>query len=225
MAQKAAELVGCKFGKLEVLEAVRVQISVLRWLCSCSCGKTTIQTTEVLTKGRVRSCGCGNRETQRARLSANAQHGEARRGKLGSEYRSWLAMKARCSNPANTEYRFYGGRGIKVCALWQNNFEAFLADVGRKPTPKHSIERIENHLGYEPGNCRWATMAEQCRNRRSTRLIQFNGETLCITDWAARLGIPYKTLHRRLSRGWSVQEAFTAQVLKPESQTERRTQT
>lgn len=97
---------------------------------------------------------------------ANRTHGEGRRGKQSVEYRAWCHMKTRCYNPNTNRWQFYGGRGIKVCKKWLKSYKVFLADMGRKPTLKHSLDRINNNGNYKPSNCRWATDIEQWENRR-----------------------------------------------------------
>jgi hypothetical protein len=99
-------------------------------------------------------------------------------------------------------------REIHVCDAWVDSFESFYKDLGKRPSPKHSIERIDNDLGYQPGNCKWATNFEQARNKTTSHMIEFNGETLCITDWARKLKMNHGTLVRRLQRGWTVEESF-----------------
>ena len=99
-------------------------------------------------------------------LKPPLKHGFARPGKEAPEYRAWAALRNRCSNPNHDAYKNYGGRGIKVCERW-NDFLAFLEDMGPRPSPKHSIDRINNDGNYEPDNCRWATRSEQCRNMRA----------------------------------------------------------
>src|SRR5205814_10410404 len=94
------------------------------------------------------------------------RHGEARRGQLSVEYRTWENIKSRCLNPNYTDWAYYGGRGITVCERWLHSFENFLQDMGRKPGPDYSIDRINNELGYFPENCRWATSSEQAQNQR-----------------------------------------------------------
>ncbi len=120
-------------------------------------------------------------------------------------------MKQRCLMPGSAGYHKYGARGIKVDPGWVNDFPAFLAYVGRKPGPEYSIERIDNDGNYEPGNVRWATRVEQCRNRRSSRLIEYAGETLTLVEWAERSGLSVGTLKARIDyRGWSMERALSA---------------
>jgi hypothetical protein len=125
-------------------------------------------------------------------------------------YKNWFGMKARCTDPHHSAYPWYGARGITVCAAWQDSFEAFLHDVGERPSPTYTLDRIDNSRGYEPGNVRWATRAAQMRNTRDNRWLEFNGERMIITDWARRLGITPATLHTRLARGWPLAKALTA---------------
>lgn len=118
-------------------------------------------------------------------------------------------MVARCHYPANGMYRLYGARGVVVCERWRQSFDAFLEDMGRAPSPKHSLDRLDNARGYEPGNVRWATDDEQARNRTDNVMLEFDGERLCMTDWAERIGVAKSTLHNRLEKGWSLERALT----------------
>jgi hypothetical protein len=132
-----------------------------------------------------------------------------------SEYNTWCDIKRRCNDPKRKDYERYGGRGIKVCERW-NVFENFLADMGKKPSKKHSIERMNNDGLYEPTNCKWATTKEQNNNQRSNILITFDGQTMNMKQWSEAKGIPYTTLKRRLrTLGWSVQKALTTPILLP----------
>lgn len=124
-------------------------------------------------------------------------------------YRRWLSMKTRCYNPRAPKYRDYGARGIRVCKRWQNDFAAFLADVGEAPSPKHTLERVNNDGHYEPRNVRWATPSEQGRNKRGNVVVTFCGESLCLVEWAERVGIGYSTLSYRIRRGWPAEKALT----------------
>jgi hypothetical protein len=124
-----------------------------------------------------------------------------------STYSIWIGMRQRCTNPNAPHYGCYGGRGIKVCERWQL-YENFLSDMGERPTGL-SIDRVNNDGDYEPSNCRWATKQEQVENTRSNRTLTLNGETLTLSAWARRLGWPPVTIHNRLLRGWSVEDALT----------------
>jgi hypothetical protein len=126
------------------------------------------------------------------------------------EYYAWAHMIERCENPRNPQWSDYGGRGIAVCARWRARFQNFLADVGPRPSPQHSIDRLENNGNYEPGNVAWRTRAEQNRNTRRTILLTYGGETLCAKDWAKRLGLcSGQVITWRLKHGWSLEEALT----------------
>ncbi len=134
---------------------------------------------------------------------------------LSPEFHAWRAIKNRCFSPLNKSYDHYGGRGITVCDAWRNDYRQFLEHVGRRPSPHHSIDRINNDGNYEPGNVRWATSAEQMRNRRVTRFLTLNGTTLCLSDWATQLGIGKTTLLYRIRAGWSDERTLTTPRLRP----------
>lgn len=133
------------------------------------------------------------------------RHGHATRQGLSAEYRTWQGMKTRCSNPNATGYARYGGRGIAVCDAWKSatGFRAFMADMGPKPMPGHSIDRIDPNGNYEPGNCRWATKMEQNSNTRRCHPLTIDGESATIAEWARRLGVPVRTLRDRVAAGWT----------------------
>jgi len=129
------------------------------------------------------------------------------------EYVIWCLMKDRCFNPNAESYKLYGGRGIRVCDEWNVSFDAFFAHIGPRPTTEHQIDRIDNNKGYEPGNVRWATRKEQCRNRRSNRLITCNGQTKTLAEWAEVSGIDRKTISDRIDvSGWSPEQALSTPV-------------
>jgi hypothetical protein len=129
-------------------------------------------------------------------------------GKHGPTLQTWRAMRDRCSNPKATGWSSYGGRGIKVCARWNDSFEAFLADMGKRPDGL-SIDRIDNNGHYEPGNCRWATPKQQCRNTRANVVYAYQGEELCVSEIAERAGVDAALLTKRLSNGWSIERGAT----------------
>ena len=125
-----------------------------------------------------------------------------------SGYGSWVAMRQRCQNPAHSAYRYYGARGISVCARWES-FEAFIADMGPRP-PGGTVERVNNDGNYEPANCRWASRKEQSNNSRQCVAVEVNGKVMSLTQAAVELGVPYATIRTRLSRGWPVEQALRA---------------
>jgi len=116
-------------------------------------------------------------------------------------------MRNRCNNPNAIPYAHYGGRGIRVCAHWQL-FKNFFADMGPRPSPKHTLDRIDNDKGYEPGNCRWATRKEQARNRSTSHLVQAFGQTLTLAEWSEKTSINQTTIRGRLKRGWAPERAL-----------------
>ena len=128
----------------------------------------------------------------------------ATHGQSGTrEFATWTDIQTRCHNPNATSYCDYGGRGIQVCDRWRSSFSNFLADMGRRPSNDHSIERDDVNGNYEPINCRWATSAEQGRNKRNTRMVEINGTTKRLQDWAKESGLLPQTLHIRLRQGGS----------------------
>lgn len=144
----------------------------------------------------------------KTRGSFRPRHGDCVGGRVSSENHTWQQMRRRCQNPTHPRYADYGGRGIGVCERWAS-FENFLADMGRRPSPTHTLDRINNDGNYEPSNCRWATKREQTLNSRHARMIEFNGRTQCMTDWAAEIGLKTTTLWQRLNLGWPVERALT----------------
>lgn len=130
------------------------------------------------------------------------------------EYRSWDKMKQRCLNPKHKNYRHYGGAGVTICQDWQDSFLAFYRDMGPMPTPRHTVEREDGTKGYSPDNCRWATRAEQARNRRDNILLTFNGKTQVVKDWEKETGIPDNTIINRLRKGWPIDQVLSP-VKKP----------
>jgi hypothetical protein len=130
------------------------------------------------------------------------------------EHNSWRAIVQRCTNPNDRVYPRYGGRGVTVCERWLESFEAFLVDVGPAPSQEHTIDRIDNACGYEPGNVRWATQQEQQRNRTNNRYLTANGQTKLIEDWAKDIGISVHTLWTRVSRGWPDDEVVNTPLRK-----------
>lgn len=185
-----APKIGDQYGRLHLLAVIsRSGAHETLWLCCCICGTEVVKTRHGIAAGKTKSCGC-----------YKIKHGDA----AAPEYKLRARMIQRCHSPQNSSFERYGGRGITVCKRWRDSYSAFLADVGRKPSREHSLDRIDNNGNYEPGNVRWATRKEQMRNTRANRRLTFNGRTLTCAEWAEVLGINTKTLSGRLHRGWSV---------------------
>jgi len=195
------DLSGQRFGYLVVISrSPDARDGRHRWVCLCDCGAKKTIRGDALKNNRTKSCGCQKTSYAHGHSSGNA---------LTSEYRSWSAMIARCCVPSNGMYQRYGAKGIFVCERWRT-FENFLADMGTKPSPDHSIERRRNSEGYTPENCRWATRLEQMRNRTNTRLLTIDGITKPQTQWAEEAGTPISRIKSRLAMGWDAKEAVFA---------------
>ncbi len=201
--------VGHRFGQLTVTREPRLVRGHLYVECRCDCGAEKPIRQDHLTRdvNVVVSCGCH-------RAIFKLKHGSARKNRaLPTEYKIWLKMRDRCANPNNKGFHKYGGRGIKVCDRW-NDFAAFLADMGPRPSDAHSLDRYPDNDGpYSPDNCRWATRKEQARNTRTNRRIEINGMTRSVAEWAEVMGISADTIRARLHDGWEPQSAITTPLI------------
>jgi len=190
------------------------------WLCRCDCGTEKLVRADHLQSGRTKSCGCFSREAaaQRGRTQFKT-HG----GTKTPTYRSWRQMIRRCYDAKHPPYRDYGARGIGVCSSWRD-FAAFLRDMGPRPEG-HTLGRKNVNGHYEPGNCGWETPREQANNRRSNRIIVWQGKSQNVAQWAAEFGFSRHVLKDRLLRyGWPLERAMTEPLdaTKPKALAKRR---
>lgn len=200
MGRPFIELTGKRFGRWAVLAQRKrlAQSTNSRWLCKCDCGTRKIVYGPQLTGGGSKSCGCFRAEEAAKRALI---HGHTTGNNYSKEWSSWHSMRQRCLNPRHPSYRYYGGRGITICARW-SNFEKFLADIGNRPSPSHSLDRINNNGNYTPKNCKWSDKKEQGRNRRTCVYLTHKGKTKTIAEWAAILGIDWSSMkHRSIKWG------------------------
>lgn len=202
-------IAGKKFNRLTAVS--RSHSNKLKWLFRCECGNEKEINRYNVTKGLVVSCGCYAKEIAKMPRPQRQTHGES--GDC-AEYRVWNGIKNRCYNKNDHKnYSRYGERGILMCAEWRDSYEAFLRDMGRRPSPDHSIERIDNDGLYEASNCRWATNMEQANNRRSSHVIECFGKKQTLSEWSRRTGIGVHTIRARIYRyGWSTEKALTQSV-------------
>jgi hypothetical protein len=201
---KFIDLTGQVYGRLTVLSRAENKSSLTCWYCRCICNTVNIIRGGDLNSGKVQSCGCLNTELRSTRGGIT----------LNPVYQSWLGMVARCTDPSNPSYPSYGAAGITVYAPWVGSFQDFNSYVGPKPTPNHSIDRIENSKGYEPGNVRWATKLEQTLNRSVTVLVEYDGALQPLAVLARLHGLAPKVVNRRVRQsGWSVERALTTPVV------------
>jgi len=193
-------LAGKRFGRLLVLSFAGKLKRVSSWNCKCDCGNLKAISSTHLCSGHTQSCGCLHSEVIAA---ISTTHNASRT----SEYRIWCTMIQRCTNPNSVTYPRYGGRGVRVCERWAESFENFQSDMGKRPSTKHSIDRIDGEGHYEPGNCRWVTSKVQGRNKRNNIVLTVDGESLCVSEWSERTGIPYGTIYARVRSGWNAERA------------------
>jgi hypothetical protein len=201
------DITGQRFGLLTVIKRAASIPSHhnSQWECLCECGATTVADGGNLKAGRTKSCGAiGHRPAKYALRKDYKGHGHATiRG-------TWGRMIQRCTNPKSHNYPMYGGRGIKVCERWRN-LSNFVADMGARPSPQHSIDRYPDKNGdYEPGNVRWATPTEQANNTRSNRLLTAFGKTQTVAEWGRETGLGHDIIEQRVrTLRWSAEKAIT----------------
>lgn len=201
-------LLGEKFGRLTVIgDAGSTKSGKSKWHCLCECGSELDVPCGTLRSLHTTSCGCISKEMVIAR---NTTHGFADRV---PEYRTWQAMRDRCLNPNTAKAKNYSARGILICPEW-SSFEQFFVDMGLRPSPQHSLDRINNNGNYCKENCRWAPASQQAQNKTNNIQIEHDGLRLCITEWSRRLGFSRSTINDRLRRGWTPERALTQPLRK-----------
>lgn len=205
-------MTGRRYGRLVVSHPVERHKSPngtnhVKWLCVCDCGTEIVADGASIRSGNTHSCGCLHRERA---ATITYRHGHSRVGSVAAEFKIWCGIRKRCTNPKCKSYPNYGGRGITLCAAWLWDFQAFLDHVGPRPSNSHSIDRIDNSKGYEPGNVRWATRTEQNSNQRRNRHLEHEGVAKTITQWTKEKRITRKTISDRLKRGLPIDQVLAA---------------
>ena len=202
VGEPSTDLTGRTFGELTVLEYIGGRL----WRCRCSCGVETNKRGDRMLSGRTSRCGPTNHPTGYRTHPA--------------EYAIWNSMRQRCQNPKLDAFKHYGGRGIKVCPEWSESFDAFLRDVGPRPAPHLTLDRIDNDGNYEPGNVRWATWETQAGNKRApgpgrrSRLLEHDGRVQTMSQWAREFDLDPGTVHHRLKAGWNLADALTTKAVR-----------
>lgn len=208
-AQAPYDYTGGRFGSLVAVECLgRNDKQRLLWKCRCDCGNECIKDQKALINTTSSSC-CEECKYKRIRI-ANTTHGQGGASKKtrSLEYGVWSSMLTRCRCPATKQWKDYGGRGISVCQRWTESFADFMADMGPKPSSRHTLDRIDYDGNYEPGNCRWATWKDQLRNTSRNVRYEIRGEVMTIAEAVERFNIvAYNTVRERISRGWSPEDA------------------
>lgn len=196
-------LKGKRFGHLTVIKCDEYKNKKVYWLCKCDCGELCKVPTGNLRSGNTTSCGCVHKE----RISKLfTTHGKS---EIKLYNNVWLKIRARCYSTSCKEYAYYGQRGIKMCSEWKDDFQAFYNwAISNGYKEGLTIDRINNNGNYEPSNCRWVTMKQQARNRRSNINYTINGERRCLKEWCEIYDIGYKTAYSRLHYGWTIEQAL-----------------
>lgn len=200
---KLINLIGKKFGRLTVIKRVEnTKNNKTQWLCKCDCGNYIKVQSYLLTHNYTKSCGCIAIEKLKKR---SITHGLSK----SKIYAVYCTIKARCNNPNNNVYQYYGAKGVKLCSEWLNfeNFYNWAINNGYKEGL--SIDRINVNGDYEPSNCRWATKEEQSNNRSNNHLITYNNQIHTISEWSKITGLTKSAIQYRLSKKWDIEKIFT----------------
>lgn len=206
MGRPVVDRSGVQYGGLTALSpTARKEHTSVIWKCRCACGSIVYVSGSRLHNGTAKSCGCSSRPF----------HGHCPRDKPSKTYNSWSTMIQRTTNSKAANYKRYGGAGRGVCLRWRLpngvGFRNFLADMGERPKGT-TLERVKNHLGYSPSNCRWADSDTQQNNKKSSRFLTYKRRTQTVAQWAREVDINVQTIHKRLRSGWSVARTLSTPV-------------
>jgi hypothetical protein len=200
------DYLGKKIHHLTILKDNGIKKECRRVLVQCDCDNKTIKEinfSSLFQKVPTKSCGCVKAKNI---INSNLSHGMS----YTREHKCWAHMKARCYDKNDIRYYCYGAKGLKVCPEWLHSFEQFMIDMGPLPSPKHSVERIDNDKDYTPSNCKWATYTEQANNKTNNRKLTCQGRSQTLSQWSKETGIHRNTIARRIDvSGWSVDTALS----------------
>lgn len=202
-------MVGKVFFRLIVLSPTtkRSPSGTVIYACRCECGKVKEVDGVQLRRGGVKSCGCLGAEYLASAKTGALTHGATVNKVQLPAYKTWIAMRRRCSDSSAKDFAYYGGKGITVCAEWQD-FAKFYADMGDRPL-NYSLDRIDSSKNYCAINCRWVTHLTQMNNTTRNRKVSYKGETYTVSEWARILNIPRARLSARLNGlGWPIEKVF-----------------
>lgn len=206
----ALDIRGDRYGRLTALRRVADIRGKTAWECVCDCGARRVVPTRHLRHGDAAAC---KRCALAARAVKLSTHGLSRPHKV--TFNIWVGMKGRCLNPRHHAFHNYGGRGIKVCDRWRDDFPAFLSDMGPRPSKHHTIDRIDNDGDYTPDNCRWATASEQSCNRRDCYRVRHDGGVLSLAEFCRVTGLNAQAVYQRVSRRRLGREFDSAAIFAP----------
>ena len=200
---KIIDMTGERCGRLEVIGYAGSRKKSAYWTCKCDCGNTCEVSGQLLRAGKTTSCGCFAKEI-------HAKQHRTQNGLSNTPlYRVWHGMRTRCNTPSDTNYKYYGAKGVKVCDEWNSSFQAFYNwAMNSGYTKGLSIDRIDCLGDYSPKNCRWITQREQMNNVTTNHKIAYNGEVKTLAEWASEVGIARDTFKARIARGWTPAEAI-----------------